>query len=57
LLYVFDLLAGDGEELRGWPLALRKGGLAQLLSEAVDGIFLAEYERGDIGDRPIVVLA
>jgi bifunctional non-homologous end joining protein LigD len=29
---------------------MRKAGLAQLLSDPVDGIFIAEYERGDIGD-------
>jgi bifunctional non-homologous end joining protein LigD len=49
LLYAFDLLAGEGEDLRPWPLALRKGALAGLLSDPVDGIFLAEYEQGDIG--------
>jgi bifunctional non-homologous end joining protein LigD len=47
---VFDLLAGDGEDLRSQPLTKRKVGLAQLLSRQVDGIFIAEYERGDIGD-------
>jgi bifunctional non-homologous end joining protein LigD len=49
-LYAFDMLAGDGEDLRPWPLALRKGALAGLLSDAVDGIFIAEYEQGEIGD-------
>jgi len=47
MLYAFDLVAGDGEDYRGMALTLRKVGLAQLLSEPVDGIFLAEYERGD----------
>jgi hypothetical protein len=32
------------------PLALRKSKLARLLSRPVDGVFVAEYERGDIGD-------
>jgi hypothetical protein len=32
------------------PLAKREVGLAQFLSRQVDGIFIAEYERGDIGD-------
>jgi bifunctional non-homologous end joining protein LigD len=50
MLCAFDMLAGDGEDLRGFPLALRKGGLAQLLADQVDGIFIAEYEQGDIGD-------
>jgi bifunctional non-homologous end joining protein LigD len=44
--YAFDLLTGDGEDLRPWPLALRKGALAGLLSDPVDGIFIAEYEQG-----------
>jgi bifunctional non-homologous end joining protein LigD len=50
MLYAFDLLAGYGEDYRGMALTLRKVGLAQLLSREVDGIFLAEYEQGDIGD-------
>jgi bifunctional non-homologous end joining protein LigD len=49
-LYAFDLLAGDGKDVRPLPLSLRKAGLAQLLSDPVDGIFIAEYERSDIGD-------
>jgi bifunctional non-homologous end joining protein LigD len=48
--YAFDLLAGEGKDLRELPLSVRKVGLAQLLSEPVDGIFIAEYEQGDIGD-------
>jgi bifunctional non-homologous end joining protein LigD len=50
MLCAFDLLAGDGMDLRPWPLVLRKGALAGLLSDPVDGIFIAEYERGEIGD-------
>ena len=38
------------EDLRAWPLALRKGARAGLLSDPVDGIFIAEYEQGEIGD-------
>jgi bifunctional non-homologous end joining protein LigD len=49
MLYAFDLLAGEGEDLRQLPLGLRKVGLAQLLAREVDGIFIAEHERGDIG--------
>jgi bifunctional non-homologous end joining protein LigD len=52
-LYAFDTLAGDGKDLRPLPLSIRKAGLAQLLSEPVDGIFILEYERGDIGRRSI----
>jgi bifunctional non-homologous end joining protein LigD len=50
MLYAFDLLAGEGEDLRGPPLSLRKFAVAQLLADPVDGIFIAEYQRGDIGD-------
>jgi bifunctional non-homologous end joining protein LigD len=50
LFYAFDLLGGEGEDLRSLPLGIRKVGLAQLLAREVDGIFLAEYERGEIGD-------
>ena len=50
MLYAFDLLAGEGEDLRELPLGLRKVGLTQLLAREVDGIFIAEYEQGDIGD-------
>jgi len=37
-------------DLRPLPFSLRKASLAQLLSREVDGIFIAKYERGDIGD-------
>jgi bifunctional non-homologous end joining protein LigD len=47
--YAFDLLAGNGEDQRKLPLSVRKSNLAQLLSRPVDGIFIAEYEQGDIG--------
>jgi bifunctional non-homologous end joining protein LigD len=47
--YAFDILAGNGEDLRPLPLALRKSNLARLLSRPLDGIFIAEYEQGDIG--------
>jgi bifunctional non-homologous end joining protein LigD len=33
MLYAFDLLAGEGEDLRALPLHMRKAGLAQLMSE------------------------
>jgi bifunctional non-homologous end joining protein LigD len=36
--------------LRPLTLAVRKARLARLLSRQVDGIFIAEYEQGDIGD-------
>jgi bifunctional non-homologous end joining protein LigD len=50
MLYAFDMIAGDDEDLRNLPLSMRKVALAQLLSREVDGIFTAEYEEGDIGD-------
>jgi bifunctional non-homologous end joining protein LigD len=49
MLYAFDLLAGEGEDLRALPLSMRKVALGQLLADPVDGIFIAEYEQGDIG--------
>jgi transcriptional regulator with XRE-family HTH domain len=45
-----DLLAGDDEDLRRRPLSMRKVALAQLLADTVEGIFVAEFEQGDIGD-------
>lgn len=44
------MLVGDGENLRGFPLALRKGSPAELVPPPVDGIFIAAYEQSDIGD-------
>jgi ATP-dependent DNA ligase len=48
-LYAFDILALDGEDLRGLPLSLRKTNLAQLLRGRPDGIFVAPFEQGEIG--------
>jgi bifunctional non-homologous end joining protein LigD len=48
-LYAFDILALDGEDLRGVPLSLRKTNLARLLARRPDGIFVAPYEQGEIG--------
>ncbi len=47
--YAFDMLAGDGEDLRKLSLSLRKTNLARLLARRVDGIFLSDFEQGDIG--------
>jgi bifunctional non-homologous end joining protein LigD len=47
--YAFDMLASNGEDLRPLPLSARKAKLARLLSRPVDGIFIAEYEQGDVG--------
>jgi bifunctional non-homologous end joining protein LigD len=48
-LYAFDILALDGEDLRGLPLSMRKTNLARLLARRPDGIFVAPFERGEIG--------
>jgi bifunctional non-homologous end joining protein LigD len=48
-LYAFDCLALDGEDLRDLPLSMRKTNLARLLARRPDGIFVADYERGEIG--------
>jgi bifunctional non-homologous end joining protein LigD len=48
--YAFDMLAGDGEDYPPQALVMRKANLARLLKRRVDGIFIAEYEQGDIGD-------
>jgi bifunctional non-homologous end joining protein LigD len=43
------LISGDGKDLRALPLSIRRAGLALLLADQVDGIFISEYERGDMG--------
>jgi len=48
-LYAFDMLAADGEDQRQLPLSLRKINLARLLKRRIPGIFIAEYEQGEIG--------
>ena len=48
-LYAFDMLALDGDDLRGLPLSMRKTNLARLLSRRPDGIFVAPFEQGEIG--------
>jgi hypothetical protein len=48
-LYAFDILAMDGEDLRKLPLHLRKNNLARLLARQPQGIFVSEFEQGEIG--------
>jgi bifunctional non-homologous end joining protein LigD len=48
-LYAFDILALDGEDLRKLPLHLRKNNLARLLARRSDGIFVSDFEQGEIG--------
>jgi len=47
--YAFDMLVGDGDDLRKLPLTMRKTNLARLLARRVDGIHLAPFEQGEIG--------
>ena len=48
-LYVFDVLAFGGDDLRRLPLSMRKANLARLLRGRPDGIFVAPFEQGEIG--------
>jgi bifunctional non-homologous end joining protein LigD len=48
-LLAFNVLAMDGDDLRNLPLSLRKANLARLLARRPDGVFLSEFEQGEIG--------
>jgi bifunctional non-homologous end joining protein LigD len=48
-LYAFDMLAGDGDDMRQLPLSRRKANLARLLARRSEGIFIAPFEQGEIG--------
>ena len=48
-LYAFDMLAGDGEDILEAAAIMRKASLARLLARRVDGIFLSDFEQGEIG--------
>ena len=48
-LYAFDIMALDGEDLRGLPLSMRKTNLTRLLARRPDGVFVAPFEAGEIG--------
>jgi len=48
-LIAFDVLAMDGDDLRRLPLSMRKANLQRLLSRRPDGIFLSDFEQGEIG--------
>jgi bifunctional non-homologous end joining protein LigD len=43
------MLVSDGEDIRRLPLSMRKTNLSRLLARRVDGIFLSDFERGEIG--------
>jgi bifunctional non-homologous end joining protein LigD len=47
--YAFDCLVSDGEDVRKLPLTMRKTNLARLLARRVDGIFLSDFEQGELG--------
>ena len=47
--YAFDMLVSDGEDIRKLSLSMRKTNLARLLARRVDGIFLSDFEQGEIG--------
>ena len=48
-LCAFDVLAMDGDDLRDLPLSMPKANLARLLARRPDGIFLSDFEQGEIG--------
>jgi hypothetical protein len=48
-LYAFDLLDGEGDPPYA-PAGYPQGRPGSILADQVDGIFIAEYERGDIGE-------
>ena len=48
-LLAFDVLTMDGDDLRDLPLSMRKANLARLLARRPDGIFLSDFEQGEIG--------
>jgi bifunctional non-homologous end joining protein LigD len=49
MLYAFDILALEGNDLRTLPLHLRKTNLARLLARRPEGVFVSEFEQGEIG--------
>ena len=56
--YAFDMLVSDGEDIRKLPLNMRKANLSRLLARRVGGIFLSDFEQGEIRpDRTPACLA
>ncbi len=51
--YAFDIMALDGDDLPGLPLSMHKTNLTRLLTRRPDGIFVAPFEQGKIGARPL----
>lgn len=48
-MIAFDILAMDGDDLRDLPLSMRKTNLQRLLARRPEGIFLSDFEQGEIG--------
>jgi bifunctional non-homologous end joining protein LigD len=48
-LYAFDILVADGDDLRKLALAMRKANLAHILARRPEGIFVSDFEQGEIG--------
>jgi bifunctional non-homologous end joining protein LigD len=48
-LYAFDALMLEGDDLRKLPLSMRKANLARLLARRPEGIFVSDFEQGEIG--------
>jgi bifunctional non-homologous end joining protein LigD len=48
-LYAFDALMLDGEDLRKLPLSMRKTNLDRMLARRPEGIFVSDFEQGEIG--------
>ena len=49
--YAFDMLVNDGDDIKKLPLSMWKANLARLLARQVDGIFLSDFEQGEIGQN------
>src|SRR5204862_705948 len=49
MLYAFDILAFNGEDLRKLPLSVRKTNLGRLLARRPEGILVSDFEQGEIG--------
>ena len=47
--YAFDMLVADGDDIRKLPLSMRKTSLARLLARRINGIFISDFEQGEIG--------
>ena len=47
--YAFDILAGHGDDMRSLPLSMHKANMARLLARRPEGIFLSDFEQGEIG--------